>query len=77
MVEQLLLLWLASLLATSAHCLLLSVGRMGGLMTDTLVVVAAFSSNARILTECSTVHSLPAPFFFSFFFIKRRLVCTY
>ena len=29
-----------------------------------VVVAAAFSSLARILGECSTIHSLPAPFFF-------------
>ena len=33
-----------------------------------VVVVVAFSSLARILEESSTIHSLPAPFFFSGFF---------
>ena len=35
------------------------------------VVVLAYSSRARILGECSTIHSPPALFFF--FFFKWRL----
>ena len=35
-----------------------------------VVVVVAFSSRARILGECSTIHSPPALFFF---FFKWRL----
>ena len=37
--------------------------------TTVVIVMVAFSSTARILGECSTIHSLPALFFFSFFFL--------
>ena len=39
-----------------------------------VVVVVAFSSRARILGECSTIHSPPALFFF---FFKWRLACAH
>ena len=48
-------------------------GGRGG--KQVVVVVVAFSSLARILGECSTIHSPPAllSFFFFFFFGKWRL----
>ena len=43
-------------------------------MVVVVVVVMAFSSLARILGECSTIHSLPALFFFFLVEISSRIL---